>query len=77
MRYDVTYNCVNENFSSVLCREIYKSDAEAITTVLNKARARNKSRENKDNRIVSVNIYRLVKRNGEGYFKMIAHKLEV
>ena len=77
MKYDVTYTCVNENFSSVLCREIYKSDAEAITTVLNKARGRNKSRENKDNRIVSVNIYRLVKRNGSGYFKTIAHKLEV
>ena len=77
MRYDVTYNCVNENFSSLLCREIYKSDAEAITTVLNKARQRNKLRAGKDTEIISINIYRLVKRNGEGYFKMIAHKLEV
>ena len=77
MKYDVTYNCINKDFSLLLCRENYKSDAEAITTVLNKSRERNKSRENKDNKIVSVNIYRLVKRNGEGYFKMIAHKLEV
>lgn len=77
MRYDVTYNCVNENFSSLLCREVYKSDAEAITTVLNKSRDLNKARENKDNRIVSVNIYRLVKRNGEGHFKTIVYKLEV
>ena len=77
MRYYVTYNCVNENLSSMLCREIYKSDAEAITTVLNKSRERNKTRENKDNRIVSVNIYRLVKRNGSGYFKTIVYKLEV
>lgn len=77
MRYDVTYNCVNENFSSLLCREIYKSDAEAITTVLNKSRERNKTRDNKDNKIVSVNIYRLVKRNGSGYFKTIVYKLEV
>ena len=77
MRYDVTYNCVNKDFSSLLCREIYKSDSEAITAVLNKARERNKSRENKDNKIVSVNIYRLVKRNGSGYFKTIVHKLGV
>ena len=77
MKYDVTYNCVNKDFSSLLCRENYKSDAEAITAVLNKSMERNKSRENKDNKIVSVNIYRLVKRNGSGYFKMIAHKLEV
>ena len=77
MKYDVTYNCINDNFSSLLCREIYKSDAEAITTVLNKSRERNKSREDKDNRIVSVTIYRLVNKAGYGYFKTIVHELEV
>lgn len=77
MRYDVTYNCVNKDFSSLLCRENYKSDAEAITTVLNKSRERNKSRENKDNKIVSVTIYRLVNKAGYGYFKTIVNELEV
>ena len=77
MKYDITYNCVNESFSSLLCREIYKSDAEAITTVLNKSRERNKTRENKDNKIVSVTIYRLVNKAGYGYFKTIVNELEV
>ena len=77
MKYDVTYNCVNKDFSSLLCRENYKSDAEAIAAVVNKSRERNKSRENKDNRIVSVNIYRLVNKAGYGYFKTIVHELEV
>ena len=77
MKYDVTHNCIDSKKSSLLCRENYKSDAEAITTVLNKSKERNKSRENKDNRIVSVTIYRLVNKAGYGYFKTIVNELGV
>ena len=77
MKYEVTYNCIDSKKSSLLCRENYKSDADAIATVLSKSRERNKSRDNKDNRIISVTIYRLVNKAGYGYFKTIVNELEV
>lgn len=77
MKYDVTYNCKNSKKSLLLCREIYKSDSEAINTVLNTARKRNKLRAGKDTEIISVNIYRLVNKAGYGYFKTIVNELKV
>ena len=75
MKYNISYYTDDYKCDYLLQPVTYKSDVQSIQGAISFAKARNKLR--KEHKYESITIYRLVKRNGEGYWKTVIEKLEV
>ena len=75
MRYDISYYTDDSKYDYLLQSVTYKSDAQAIQGAMSFAKARNRLRT--EHKYEAITVYRLVKRNGEGYWKIIVEKLKI
>lgn len=76
MMYHVSFLAEDPKHSIRLCERHYKSDFVALNAVCNEALSKNKQK-NKLSKINAVNIYRLVRRGGIGYWKTVFYQYEI
>ena len=78
MRYDVDYLTDDKNHDSLLCRASYRSDKSAIDQTIDRAKYYNRTQKQfSEHKINRITIYRLVKRNGDVYWKTVVSDLPI